>query len=253
MTHRYNSWTDRISDKMKLDKPAWMRIGLTVGLAVLISSMILLGVAVTKGPYNEDMAAVRGNVAGLGAKVNVLSANVTTIAGYINSILALGPLATKAQVDSAASKATANAGSISTLQTRMSGAEARITAVEADNTLEVYLTGTSGNYTLHAKSSDAGNFTANVNLVYADPVSAGNATTYDEAIQAFYGSINWTASAVPDYACTLTYNSTAWGVSQVWFNIGTFSLAANNETTVGIAFGGPDFSYVEVFPVLKNG
>ena len=151
-----------------------------------------------------------------------------------------------------------NSDDIETLQSWAEDAEDRITTVETLNSPpEGYLTGTVGNYTLHAKAREVGNYTANVNLVYSTPVSAGNATTYDGTLQAFYASVNWSASLVPDYVCSLTCDNTTWGISKVFFSIGTFALEADIEKTIAVPFGGlnstyePDFAYVEVYPVLR--
>jgi len=193
------------------------------------------------------------NFTALSTALANLGANATGLIGNLAGNLT----ALTGQVDTISTTTTTNDHDINALQDWQDTTEPRITVLESQNSPpKGYLTGTLGHYTLHAKCNEAGNFTANVHLVYSPPLSVGNGTTQDQAVSAFYGSINW-GLANRDYVPTLTYNGSAWGVSQVWFNIGTFAMAANNETAIDIIFSGltgaysPDFAYVEVWPVLK--
>ena len=120
---------------------------------------------------------------------------------------------------------------------------------------EGYLTGGFGNYTLHAMASEAGNYTADVILAYSTPIVVGN-TTYDDAAQAFYGSLNLSASLVGHYELSLVYTSNKWAVRKLTLNIGTFALEAATEKSMAVVFGGlnstytPSYAYVYVSPVL---
>lgn len=120
---------------------------------------------------------------------------------------------------------------------------------------EAYLTGTFGNYILHAKSNVAGDFTANVHLVFSPPLGVGNATTYSQAVANFYASLIWMAPNIKAYVPVPTYNGIDWGISEVWWSVDTFELAANTETNFNIIFGGlaamPSFAYVVIYPALK--
>jgi len=233
---------DRIRDYIGDHKETIVRVAVVVAIAAIISATMVLGLAPGKG----DIANTDASIAALGADVD--------------GIMALGSLATKDQMDALGNQVEINHDKIGGLLTRLDNAENLITTVQDDlakcSPPEGYLTGTVGNYTLHTKASEDGEFTANVHLVYSPPVSTGNATTYNEALQAFYGSIDWATPSLRGYICSLTYNGTAWGVARVSFNIGTFSLIANTATTVDIMFGGlssiyePDFVYIEVYPVL---
>ena len=248
----YTTLGDRIRDyyvtlvdRIRNHKETIIKIAVVVAIAAIISAIIVLGLAPSKGAIGKIDEAIAA-----------LSADV-------DGIIALGPLAAKDQMDAIGNQAESNQNKIGELQTRLGNAENLITTVQ-DVLVEViasppegYLTGTVGNYTLHTKASEDGEFTANVHLVYSPPISVGNATTQDGALQSFYGGINWTAPSLRDYICSLAYNGTAWEVSRVSFNIGTFALTANTETTIDIMFGGlsntyaPDFVYVEVYPVIK--
>lgn len=239
-----------IVDRIKEHKTTIIQIVVVVAIVVVVSAIMTPMLAPSKSAYNTAIASLQSDMVRVGAHINTLGTNLT------DQITALKR--DTSQIGIIGTTTATNSHDIDTLQAWVDGAEARITTVEAQNSLpEGYLTGTVGNYTLHAKCSEAGNFTANVHLVYSPPVISDNTSTQDETLQAFYGSINWTAPMVRDYVPTLTYNSTAWQVSQVWFNIGTFAMTANNETAVDIIFSGlnstynPDFAYVEVWPVLK--
>jgi len=246
----YGKWTDKIAgkfsdigDRLSLSKEAWIHIGMAVGIAVVISAIILVTTTPRISKYLDD--------------VDCLFANITTITGDIDGIH--GALD---EIGNLSEDVEDYASDINTLTSRINDADSRINAAMNDleelvcSPPDAYLSGTFGNYTLHSKASKAGNFTANIHLVYVSPLVAGNATTRDEAMQTFYGSINWTVPFLRDYICTPTYNGAAWGISQVSFNIGTFAMVANTEKTVGIEFGGlnssyePDFAYVEVYPIL---
>jgi hypothetical protein len=207
---------------------------------------MITGLAATKGDISAEAARVNGEFDKVSTHINSLGSGIN------NQISDL-----EEEISGYSTTAAENSDDIDILQSWAQGAETRITTVEAHNSPpEGYLTGTVGNYTLHAKCNAAGNFTANVHLVYSPGVVVSN-TTYDDALATFYGGINWTTANTTVYVSTLTYNSTAWLVSQVWFNIGTFEMAANNETAVAIPFLGlnstyaPNFVYVEVWPVLK--
>ena len=250
---RYATLGDRIRDyyvtlvdRIRDHKETIIKIAVVVAIAAGISAIMVHGLSLSKG----DISNIDESIAALSADVD--------------GIIAQGPLAAKDQLDAIGNQAESNRDKISRLQTRMGNAESLITTVQDDlaeviaSPPEGYLTGTVGYYTLHTKASEDGEFTANVHLVYSPPISVGNATTQDGALQSFYGGINWTAPSLRDYICSLAYNGTAWEVSRVSFNIGTFALTANTETTIDIMFGGlsntyaPDFVYVEVYQVLGN-
>jgi len=246
---KIRDYYERVMEKAKEHRETIIRIAVVVAIAASISAIMVLGLAPSKASYNADMSRIYDDT--------------TMLTGQINSVLDLGPLATRAQLEAIRDQAENIRDEIVLLQTKMYIAENITTTMQ--NALagiicsppEGYLTGIAGNYTLHAKASKPGNFTANVHLIYLPPVSVGNTTTQDEALQTFYASINWTAPFLRGYICTLTYNGAAWGISQVSFNIGTFAMVANTEKTVGIEFGGlnssyePDFAYVDVYPVLE--
>jgi len=251
----YGKWTDRIADKLRdigdrlnLSKETWAHIGMAVGIAILISAVILLTTTPRLSTYKSD--------------INRLNTITTTTAEELDDILGLGTLATDKDIDSLNSTIADHAGHISTLKSRMNNADSRINALANDidklmicSPPDAYLTGAFGNYTLHIESNKAGNFTANVHLVYSPPIAVGNATTQDEAINKFYASINWTVPTIRTYVPSASYNGTAWGINKVSFNIGAFNLGANTKTDIDIIFGGlpsvydPSFAYVDIYPV----
>lgn len=236
---------DRIRDYIGDHKETIIKVAVVVAIAAIISAIMVLGLAASKGAIDK----IDNSVAALDADVD--------------GIMALGSLATVDQLESIGNRTQNNQYNIGDLQTRLGNVENLFNTMQNDlaealcSPPEGYLTGTVGNYTLHARASKGGNFTANVHLVYSPPLSAGNATTQGKALQAFYESIDWAVPYLRDYVCTLTYSDTAWGISRVSFNIGTFTLEANTERTLDIIYSGlnstyePDFAYVELYPILE--
>ena len=249
------SWKDRLTDWAN-QRGAWTHILVAVGVTLLITTVILAAAMPSKGVVNA-------NVVGIG--------KVQTTIGTIADGLA--KKATRTEFDDLSEVVTDalddRVGNITGLVSRMNTTEAKLDEARTDITAiqdslaglvcsppEAYLTGTFGDYILHAKSSDAGYFTANVHLVYSAPIHTGNTTTHDEILSAFYSGIIW-VETTPSYAAVATFNGTAWGISEVWWNVGTFELAANDETVMDISCAWlnsawePNFAYVEVWPILK--
>ena len=234
-------------DRIREHKTPIIQAIVVVAIAVIVSALMIPALAPGKGAYNAAITGLQADMAQASASINTLGTNLNTRMDTLEG-----------DTEGFASRINANSDDIGTLQGWKDLTDPRITVLESQNSPpEGYLTGNLGNYTLYAKCNEAGNFTANVHLVYVPAVTVGN-TTYEDALTTFYGSINWTAPAVKAYVPTLTYNSTAWQVSQTWFNIGTFALTANNETAIDIIFSGlgsaynATFSYVEVWPILNG-
>lgn len=235
----YN-FKDRLVDWANT-KGAWTHILVAAGIALLFAAIILAAAMPSK-------VAVNANAVDIGELRDAI--------GVISN--GLGVKASKADLDGVNDALGEQAGDISVLVSRVGNAEGRLNTVEdglanlPGNSFEAHLTGVFGNYTLSIMSNEAGNFTANVHLVYSP--SVGNATGYSEALNDFYAGINWTA-LVPAYMCLVTFNGTAWGVSEVWWNICTFSLIANTEKTIAVTCAGlnstwePSFAYVEVYRI----
>ena len=117
----------------------------------------------------------------------------------------------------------------------------------------IYMSSTSsstGNYTLSVKSDEAGNFTAKVHLVYSRAFGCNG--TYSECQQTFYSGINWT-TGTPAYATEVTFDGTDWSLTELWWNVGPITLAADTEVALNItctslnATWEPDYTYVEVY------
>jgi hypothetical protein len=235
-------------DRIREHKTLLIQVGVVIAIAVLVSAIMIMQLAATNGDIAAEATRVDTEFAGVTTHINTLGTSLNNRMDDVEAI-----------AETAGAGATENSNDIDALQTWADEADARIATAEAQNSPpEGYLTGNfSSNYTLHAICDTAGNYTANINLVYLTPVAVGN-TTQEDALQAFYGSINWTGK-VPSYICTTTYsgNTTTWGISKVSWNIGTFPMAANNETLVDIIPAGlnstytPDFAYAELWPVLK--
>jgi len=247
------SFKDRIAEH----KGTIIKVVAVIGIAAIISAVMVMALAVGKDTYTKTIERLEGGITVVGSKA-------ADTENDVDDILALGPLATAADLAGVTSQTVGLAANLSALETRQDIDHAKI--VEHGQTLttltgsppEGYLTGTfansTGNYTLHARCSEAGNFTANVHLFYSR--AFGFNGTYEEAQQYFYSGINWT-QGTPWYRTVITYNSTDWHLSELWWNIGVFALTANNETTIPVVFGGlnatyaPDFAYVDIWPVLQ--
>jgi hypothetical protein len=242
-------------DKIREHKTIIIEVIVVVAIAVIVNALMTSALAPSKGEYTNTVTELQGNDARASASINSLA---TSLNSRMDDVEAAAQAATD-KVTAMGANTTKNSADIETLQTWVTGAEGWIATVEAQTRPpEAYLTTNStGNYTLHAKCSEPGNFTANVHLIYAAPIYVGNTTDYVDTTSAFYAGVNWTSANTTTYVPTITYNGTDWGISQVWFNIGTFTLAADTEAEVAVLFSGlnstynPAFSYVEVYPVLK--
>lgn len=261
---RYTKWTDRVADKLKMSKETWIHIGMAVGFAVLISTILLLMQAPSKGQYNADMIRLEDGIVAMSAHIADTDKDVADNTADITAFTTQVGNFSVEQFNGVANKVALHTSDINSLDGKWETMADNITAIKENlatvgSPPEGYLTGTYGNYTLHAKASDAGNFTANIHLVYSPPKVVGNGTTYDQAMQAFYAGIDYVAANTTEYACTVIYTGATWGVSRVWFNIGTFELVGNTEKAIAVPFGGlnstytPNYAYVEVYPVVKEG
>lgn len=245
------SFKDRLIDWAN-QRGAWTHIMVAVGIALVITAIILAAAMPSKSTINANAA----DISEFQAAIDMISARLSTkisqaeLDNWVQNINnALGT----------------QAGDISSLGNRVGNAETRLSGVEGNVTAindswakltcsppEAYLTGTFRDYTLHVKSSEAGNFTANMHLVYSP--SVGNAINYTETLDGFYAGINWAEPSIPAYICSVNFNGSAWGISEVWFNIGTFEIT-DNETRIDITCAGlnsawePDFVYAEVFKI----
>jgi len=226
-----------VGEKLSLNKESLIHIGLAAGVAVIISAIIAVGVSPSTEGINADIARLDESDQALtniidaldgqnAAAILALHGINTTVSGQVASIDDLAVL-------------------LATLQTEFNNLVC--------SPPDAYLDGTFGDYTLYVKSSNAGEFIANVHLVYSPPIVAGNATNYSAAIQTFYSGINWT-TANQFYIPTAAYNGAAWIISRVSFSIGPFTLEADHESIIDIIVSGlvyePTYSYVEVYPIL---
>jgi len=230
------------NDRLNLSKESWAHIGIAAGIAILISGLIILAAVPGKGIYDDYIARLDDAISD------------------INDTLGQGTFATDDDLVSIFGQLTDHAGNISWLNNHIGNVEDKVNSVQDDvskiicSSPDAHLEGMAGNYTLYVKSGHAGEFTANVHLVYSPPVSAGNATNYSAAVDYFYAGINWTI-ANHSYTPMAAFNGTAWGTSRVSFNIGTFTLEAHTEAIIGIVFTGlehePAYGYVDIHQVIS--
>lgn len=226
-----------LAEKLSLSKETLIHIGLAILLAVGISAGIAVGVSPNTDELNNDIDA-------LGQTDDYI---LTTIDALLNQ----DAVATSA-IGGINSTVHGQVASIDDLTLLLNGLQ-----VDLDNLIcsppDSYLDGTFGDYTLYVKSNKAGEFTANVYMVYSPPLSAGNATNYTAAVEYFYAGINWTL-ANHLYIPTISFNGTAWVICQVSFNIGAFILEAHTEATIEIQVEGFDYTptvvYIEIYETL---
>ncbi len=262
---RSNKLLDKVKETLITHKATMIAVAIAIAVAAAISGGMIHKLAPSKADYNAGMARIDGEMA-------AMTNHVVGLTDDVEGILALGPLATEDDLGVVRNKTASNAFNISALKARMGVAEDGIKEIREDianlpsSPPEGYLTGDFGNYTLHAKCGTAGNYTANIHLVFRPmlyswniELCAGNGTMGEliagqRALDDFYIATNITAFTVhPVVGC----DGSDCGISEVWWNIGTFELEANTEKVVTIIFSGLDsnykqgFAYAEVFPVLK--
>jgi len=242
-------------NKIKRHQGAIIHWAIVAGIAATISAVIMLGLGVEKKTYETDTARYEESLMLHGA-------GIADNDNRLDAIEGLGTLATEADVTIVANQTSTNTANITAMSDRLTTTEGNITAIRDDlayvsgSPPEGYLTGGFGNYTLHTKASEVGNYTADIILAYSTPIAVGN-TTYDDAVQAFHGSVNMGAPSVRHYEPSLVHTDTQWAVRKVTFNIGTFALEATTEKSIAVVFGGlnstyaPAFAYVYVSPVLE--
>ena len=236
-----------ISDRLNLSREAWGRIGLAVGIAALISGMIMLGVTAN---INRHIDALRDSDSNLAQEIvdieNLAILDYQTpLSNWLRSL--------NMTLDDFANVLGIQAGELNLYHIQLIDALTRLNAVEEANphhsSPKGYLAGTFPDYTLYVKSDEAINFTANVHLAYQPAV--GN-TSYNQTLTEFYAGINFTASP-PAYVPVVTFNGTAWGISEVWFNIGVYGIEPLSVAVIPITYVGlnltPSFAYVEVYRI----
>ena len=224
-------------------------------ICVIVGAIMIPDIAVTHGKHAIAMERVDQGFSAVGSEVADLAGDLNAVASDVAGV--------ETELGTVTVTITEHGNNISALDSRVDATQTKLTHVEEELAAvmatppEGWLTGTFGTYTLHARSSEAGTFTASVYLCYS-PMVGLNGTTYSEAVADFYAGLNTTATAFKPYVPTLSYNGTAWGVTSISFNIGTFALEAKAETTVQAMHGGlpeaykPDWAYAAVWPVLKE-
>lgn len=220
-----------VQERLSLNKESLIHIGLSVVLAIGISAGIAVGVSPDTRAIMDDLYWLSQTDEEILDALGGLDADTTSAIGGINSTV-LGQVA-----------------SIDGLTLLLNGLQ-----TDFDNLVcrppDAHLAGSFGDYTLYVKSNKAGQFTANVHLLYSTPISAGNVTNYTAAVDYFYAGINWTLANYL-YIPTVSFNGTAWGICQVSFNIGTFTLEAHTESIINISCDGleyePAYAYVETY------
>ena len=241
-----------LKDRLGLTKETLIHIGMAVIIAVIISAVIASQTGVSQSAYNAEQAQQAQSIATQGSEIASNDGDISDLHEDFGTI--------NEQYGGVANTVALHTGSINSTTARVGTLEGEVTDIQTElaavcSPPEAYLTGTVGNYTIHAEASEAGNYTANAHLVFSPMIAVGNATTYSEAVANFTATINYTAANMKAYVPIAVYDGTAWGISQVWWNIGTFALTADTEKAIAVLFGGladtPSFAYVEIYPARR--
>lgn len=248
---RGTSKIDTVKMWVLAHKVLLIQIGAVISIAVIVAAVMIHDIVPTKTAFTKEVERLDTGITTVGSTVSGLGSRLVAIEASAQ--------ATQEELDAATD-------AMATLHTRLDLANEHIDTLSAQleaaeamfgSPPEAWLTGTAGNYTLHAKASEAGNFTATIHLSYETPVEATNGT-YQQALDAFYGSIDWDADNLNDYVPALSYDGTGWNVIRVSFSVGVFKLEAKTEKAIAVLFDGlhehyaPDWAYVEIWPAVKG-
>lgn len=127
-------------DRIREHKGIIIQHVVIVAIAVVVSAIMILQLATSKGAYDATILGLEGDIARAGASINTLG---TTLNTRMDSVEAIADNAT-GTVSIISVATTENSNAIEILRGWTEGAEIRITTVEAHNSPpEGYLTGTS--------------------------------------------------------------------------------------------------------------
>lgn len=248
---RGTSKVDTVKMWVLSHKVLLIQVAAVISIAVIVAAIMIHDIVPTKTAFTKEVERLETGITTVGSTVSGLGSKLVTIEGSVKT--------TQDELD-------AVTDTLPALRTRLDLAEeyintigAQVEAVEAmlGSPPEAWLTGIAGNYTLHAKASEAGNFTATIHLGYTTPVEASNGT-YQQALDAFYGTVDWDADNVNDYVPTLSYDGTGWSVTRASFSVGVFGLESKTEKTITVLFDGlhehyaPDWAYVEIWSAVTG-
>lgn len=231
---RLADWWHRVTERWGITREVWVHILMSCGIIMVVVA-IILGISIggmkadirqQSEQFAQDLAGIIGQQQ---AGYDQFQANMTE---------QLDDMGGEIQND---------------LQALIGAMQAELDQLQSDlgSLTAAYLTGEYGNYSVHVKALVGGNFTVNVHLQYSP--GKGNSTDYAAALDYFYTSVNWTMGGVPSYVCSPTFNGTAWVITDVWFNIGSFALHPDGVSILPVACTGlnttwvPDLAYVDVF------
>lgn len=244
---RYGNFKDRAKEWLTTHKRLLLRTAAAAG-AVALVVVLILNASPTQS-YDDvlrrverSMADMSGQIAGLTTTVNRVSGNLEDAIDDFTEV-----------VRSAGGEVEGLGDATGQLIIMLGQMQDKLELL-ADGPPRAWLTGTFGSHTLHAKSNQAGNFTGIIYLGYDSPVAL-NATSHGAAMDEFAAGLDEPTHA---YVPTLSFNGTAWHVTSVHFNVGTFTLEAKTEKAIEVVAGGihedfaPDWAYVEIWPVWRE-
>jgi hypothetical protein len=224
-------------------RPTLAYVGLSVVLALAITG-IILAIAIP-GAKGDAMAYARQQ--STQAMNNMTATRVQLQADFDVFRAALNEQVTEA-LDGMGSSVYQATAAVAAMSADLASLWATVAGLN-QTAMSSYLSGSFGNYTIHAWSGAGGNFTGNVHLVYSPGKDIA-------ALDDLVAGINWTAE-VPAYKPAFTFNGTDWVVAELWFNVGVLQLQPGDQAIFPVSCIGlneawqPTLAYVDVFSLAS--
>ena len=244
-----------IKEWVKLNKEYLIHAACMIAIAVIVAAIMIPDIGVTHGRLEATIDRFDLGISHIGSELadqaKIVQSMDVDLAAAEDKVDALGVTVSGYDDTIAAAVAKADAADAA-----LEDLQGRITVLNAA-TLEAWLTGTSGNYTVHAKAGKAGDYATIIHLGYTAP-AALNGADYAAAMADFYDNLDTAAANFRAYVPTVSYNGTAWHLNGILFSAGLVTLEAGTEKATPVLFGGlpvgykPDWAYVEIWPVWRE-
>jgi len=239
---RLADWWARISVRWDLTREVWMHIGISAGIALALTGIILAIV----------LPGVRADI---NEQVGQFATNITAMQADWESHHDELQLDVEADLDDQWQYIGQTLGqhgdTIAALSGQLDGMQGQVDNLDT-NELSINLTGAFPGYVLHARSAHDGVYAATFHLCYPGG-GIGNSTNYTAVLDYFYTGINWTVPVLPNYVCQPAFNGTVWKIVDVWFQIEPFELVSGAVLELPINCPGlnstwtVDYAYVQLF------
>ncbi len=249
---RLADWWHRVTGRWELTREALVHILMSVFIALVLTGIILA-------------IAMSGIRADINHQADYFDDRLGATRQSLNDSLATTQQSLRADYDGFGANVTQQLDdwwdAVDTIMTSLHEdtviMQGKLDQLEADlasvsfNESAAYVAGAFPDYSLYVWSLPGGNFTANVHLHYSPGI--GGSSNYTAALDYFCTATDWTGEAVPSYVCQPSFNGTAWVITDIWFNVGTFILRQNREIILPVPCVGlnttwvPALVYADVF------